>query len=374
MASLPSLLVATHLYANPVRFHQFALARLGAEYGSLSATETLDTFHSAITSGWNIISRRPATGQPDLHDPQAVFDYIFDWLPPYAVVYPTEGFYYWEARVKDAPLYGNLRVADLDAGFLTMAYFVDSESPFESLRIGSESGLSVSTSHERVRRVSYRGKTVAFKLPKTGLEELDRAPLGADEEAVGHIYDDSGVCFFLLYNHATNSFYNILSRTRKPRETFARLDGDHIIGERSGFIFFEDRNLQRELLVGVDLERVRANDHFDGPGDQVPYGLNLRDKLYLAYPNTMLDGGVDEHGVYRFKEAWTRVAISPYQRYADPEAVSRRSAQELASLSEIRGCVYGANKGVVEHRRVPGMGNHNGRRKKQRASDARAKR
>ena len=56
------------------------------------------------------------------------------------------------------------------------------------------------------------------------------------------------------------------------------------------------------------------NSYYDGPFDQVPPRLSLRDKLLRAYPYTKERGGIDNHGNF-IAIADTRVAISPYTTY-----------------------------------------------------------
>lgn len=53
--------------------------------------------------------------------------------------------------------------------------------------------------------------------------------------------------------------------------------------------------------------------YFDGPFDQVPPFLDIRDKLHIVYPY-LKDQGIDLHGNF-LNQPGVRVAVSPYQQY-----------------------------------------------------------
>lgn len=77
-------------------------------------------------------------------------------------------------------------------------------------------------------------------------------------------------------------------------------------------------------MIGTALQHADRNDYFDGPQDQVPYQLDLRDRLHRAYPNTRLGAGIDAHGVYLNMPEWLRIAITPFLRYANLEELTAR--------------------------------------------------
>lgn len=318
--------LATHALRNPFQFHQFDLARLEARYGTLTARDAAHALLSACSSGWSILTTRPGRVVPAYGEDEALFDLVFSWIPPRAVVYPTEGFYYWNLRTGEGVVHGNVRLADLGQGRLSMAYFTSSDEPARHLQRSAAQGLEVEAVGGTSYDVTWKGRTVRFRLPERALDPPRDLRLVPEEEFVGRIHDESGIGFFLLYNRGTSSFYDVLDEEGGLTDTLLRFEPDHLVGERTGFVFFDDREFDRRLLVGVDLARVAANDYLDGPGDQVPFQLDLGDKLYLAYPNTLFGDGVDEHGVYRNTDIWTRVAVSPFHRYSRLEEVLERSA------------------------------------------------
>ena len=77
--------------------------------------------------------------------------------------------------------------------------------------------------------------------------------------------------------------------------------------------------------MGVSRKDIFYNNYFDGPFDQVPPRLPLRDKLHAAYPYTNYSGGIDEHGNFHWFKS-SRVAISPYYDYL--------TAKELVSYHQ----------------------------------------
>lgn len=78
-------------------------------------------------------------------------------------------------------------------------------------------------------------------------------------------------------------------------------------------MFFEDND--RQILVGVNSNQVRGNNYFDGPFDQIPPRLQIKELLERVCPYVKYRGGIDAHGNF-LKLAHTRVAISPYVKYS----------------------------------------------------------
>ncbi len=325
-----------HYRVNPISFHQFLIHEVELKYRVLAWGSLKDWIRSAYGSGWSILKGEPRAEPPALEDPEGVFAYVFSWLPPRAVVYPTEGFYYFSTTLENERVMGNVRVAELEQGKLTMAFFtVPDKKRVWRFEIGPEDQLRTERVSELEFDVTYRDKTVRFVLPKTANEGPTRFALLPEEEFVGQIHDESGLRLFLLFNSTTKSFYEVLDEERGVADKLESF-GDHLlVGRRTGFVFYEDEESDRKLLVGVPLKHVERNDYFDGPGDQVPFNIYLRDKLYVAYPSTLLGAGIDDYGVYLDETQWMRIAISPYLRYAS-----------VAELQErVTNCLFEGSKG-----------------------------
>ena len=163
-----------------------------------------------------------------------------------------------------------------------------------------------------------------------------------EEEFVGRLQDESGIRFFVIYNTNTDSFYEILNEEDGATEKLIELDDDFIIGERTGFLYYNDEEYARKILVGIDSANSAENNYLDGPGDQFPINIDIKEKLRKAYPNTLLGNGTDEHGVYLNKTEWVRIAISPYDRYYSASDVieNRKSCEEkLSDRTEFYTCL-----------------------------------
>ena len=286
-------------------------------------------FHSAYTSGLNILSFKPIYKEPSFDNNREVIEYVYSWIPSYAIAYPTEGFYYWSINLEKQNLSvsGNIRLADLDKGKISTAYFTTNqpERTVYTKEFTTEDGLEIKKISHFLYDLTFNEKTVRFKIEDTSYLPPQNITLNEDEEFIGHIYDESGIKLFLIFNHKTYSFYEILDDEQGVSDTFEDLGESHFLATRSGFIFYDDNEYKRKILVGINFYNSEQNNYFDGPGDQVPYQLWIRDDLYLAYPNTMLGAGTNEHGVFLNKTSWVRSAISPYHRYKDPEEVLERS-------------------------------------------------
>lgn len=306
-----------HSTCNPIEFNQFLLQRLASQPGNFHAAEAWAGVKSAFVSGVGILERRPSRTAPELTDSRAMFSHIFSWIPEYAVAYPTERFYYFKLQVGEREVMGNVRLAELDQGRVSFAYFTLPDKETWIRTVGAEDGLEVEKLSSSEYRVTFEGKTVTFEIQRSEIRGPSKLATLPAEEVVGQLFDESGIRLFVLYNNATNSFYEVLNDEDGVADELLPVgDTSFVVGKRTGFVFYVDKDYRRTLLVGVDLENVKKNNYLDGPGDQVPIALDLRDKMHVAYPNTLLGDGIDEHGVYLKKNEWSRIAVSPYTRYA----------------------------------------------------------
>jgi hypothetical protein len=302
--------------------------------GSATLRDLYRESRSIYASGWNILFGRPIAIAPRFEDQKGVMDYIFSWLPSQVTVYPSEGFYYFVADLADTVVSGNVRIADLDNGEMSFAYFTIGQEPRRTIsgKLQVAKGdITVKKESDLLYQVTYQGKTVTFDVWDSTAKDLLRPELLSDEQVIGRVQDESGVRFFLLYNTTTTSFYYLLdesgpgSKELLPVTTQSAnsLNTPLLFDTRTDFVYYADAAYNRKILVGVHLVHIAANNFFDGPGDQVPYRANLRDMLYVSYPNTRLDQGVNEHGVIQGKDYWVRVAITPYMRYTKPAEIDK---------------------------------------------------
>jgi hypothetical protein len=256
----------------------------------------------------------------EVTDPEEVFAYVFDELSGRVSVRPTENYYYFTFTANGAYFWGNLRLApeDRDQGWLHFAYFEhgrDEHWYYRPFKPGS--GVAVTRLGALRYSVEYRGKQVIFEL-----NDLPQRPppffrLLPGEEFLGRCFDESGFQLLLLYNRERKYFMFALDREQDVPWSFESL-GKHLrLHPSSGFVFFEDADVGRELLVGVDVRNVELNNYFDGPFDQLPDNFiaatRFADYVQAAYPYTR--GQIDSHGRFIGPEGRGRMAITPYKDY-----------------------------------------------------------
>ena len=330
LAALPLLLHGLRL---PIRFNQFMIQEL-EQTDSTRATPALwRRLRSAYSSGLNILRRWPSATPPSFDDELAMFRHIWSWLPTVAWVYPTEGFYYFNFPMEEHSVWGNVRIAAADSGEIGIAYFKRPGNEVRILKLHYEDGVRVRKHNDFRYDVTFEGKTVAFHMNEIN-ESAPEAPLRANEEAIGRIHDEAGVRLHLLFNHETDSFYYVLDETYLLSDTL-RPVGDHVLlSERTGFLYYDEEAASRKVLVGVAHSNVKENNFYDGPGDQVPFRMNLKRKMQRAYKNCLRENGIDTHGVYRKADHWSRLAICPYVIYK--------------SVADVRHLVEDAQKKVQE--------------------------
>lgn len=290
----------------------------------LSFTTLSDQLKTLYRLGLNELFNEPPS--VDYTDPKQFFGYIFSRLPGYAVVYPTETYYYYQVVMPDGKhISGNLRLLDAQDGVMHIGYF-DKNDPHnpdtESWAgdFGKAEGVDIKTINPYEFDVTYNEKTVRFKLSSFVHDTPKSLSLLPDEEFVSQIFDESGIRFSLLYNTSTASFYYVVNEDVGINEDIEALDDNYLLGKRTNYIYYRDSEYDRRLLVGVSENEIFQNSYYDGSFDQVPPRLSIKEKLELAYPYVKYRGGIDEHG--NFKEIdGSRVAISPYYNYESLEDI-----------------------------------------------------
>ncbi len=285
-------------------------------------------------------------------DPNTVFEYVFGQLPEIAIVYPTERYYYYSFDLGEHKVSGNLRFTMADQGIVYFAYFDTKDNTLShSLTLKEENGVVVLPQGNNAYSVEYGQKRVVFHLASEMLfrDESEKVmhnavPLLDNEEVVTGVLDESGYAFILVFNTQDNALYYFLNPLVQVWDQLQKIEGTTLwSGKESGFVFetqkIEKTGQTRYLLLGVNAENIAANNYFDGPFDQVPPDLDLKDKLEASYPYVKLRGGIDQHGNFKQLEH-QRVAISPYVAYMDNQQVVDRvqavkadgSLQHVAAL------------------------------------------
>ena len=305
-----------------VSFNQLMLHKLMFKYGAMSSEDFFDALRANYSFGTGIIfgSQPP---EPSFDDPQAVFAYVFSHIPSHAVVYTTEQLYYFTTSLEgNGEISGNIRVADLDKNILTFVYFqvenMKNQDNFKSYKPKEGIDIEIEKITNSLFRVTYDGKSVEFKIPDytKQIPEIKTLP---EESFIGRIMDESGTGLLLFFNEKTNSFYEVLDESRIT-DRFDPLEKGFVIGKRTGFIYFDDENIEykRKILVGVNFENSKVDNFLDGPGDQVPIHVKIRDDLIKSNPGAALGNGTDEYGVMLGGGEWSRLIVGPFNFYTLP--------------------------------------------------------
>lgn len=250
-------------------------------------------------------------------DPRAVLRHVLSSAPRRAVVWPSERYYYYRFTDGLRQVSGNLRFVDAEAGILHIGYFnAHDPSDQRAASFSASDGVSVRwDASTKTARVECEGIARDFRLDAFA-DSTPVFPLLFGERLVSRVIDESGFWFVLLFHEPTAQFYFVLEPCQPLPESLSRAGSTLPIevGQESRYVFLLDEATGRRVLCGVHASNIRQNNYFDGPFDQVPPRLPLREMLERAYPYVRYRGGIDEHGNFVRLEG-QRVAISPYQAY-----------------------------------------------------------
>ncbi len=316
--SLTTLVCLRTIYHSRIQFNQFTLELRELSSGSISFEVVTDLIRSSVSEFIENLVTADRRAQVRFEDPRDVFEFIFENAPRYAVVYPTETYYYYNFDLPNTHVSGNLRLLDAQLGKIHIGYF-DRDRPHAksyAATFTEKDGVDIKQLGPYLFDVTYKKKTVRFKLNDIAPKPVSGIKILPEEEFVSQIYDESGTKLVLYYNNNTKTFYFLLANRSDAHERLVELTPEFIKGERSDFIYYFDKDYDRTQLVGVYRGNVYANNHFDGPFDQVPPRLQLKEKVNAAYPYTTLAGGIDQHGNFLGFRG-TRISISPYYDYDD---------------------------------------------------------
>lgn len=262
-------------------------------------------------------------------DPVSVFAFVLERLPDRVKVYPTGNYYYFNFVHTGRAYAGNIRLDALnrDSGKVYFAYHSDSAPRPEGgaepdlLSVGvildAVNEVMVERLARLVYRITYGRRSVEFVLNDLAEVKPPANAIGPDDEFVGPIFDESGIRFFLVYNSRLKIFHYVLDETAVVPDDFtaSRLTNRIMIGERTGYAFYRDHQLDRKILIGVLEGNRRANNYFDGPFDQLPdnfiEGETLRETILDIAPR--LKGQIDRLG-RSLDHSW-RYTIDPYLHY-----------------------------------------------------------
>lgn len=306
----------------PCQAFALTLAALAGMMAAAAAQNAAPQLHAHQTYMEQVM--RPTT--LDVSDPMAVFAFVLDSLPDRVKVYPTENYYYFTFSHNGLDYAGNIRLdaSDRDQGKVQFAYYEQTngwldDTPGIFQALDASNGVKLKKLERFIYRLSYKEKSVVFELDDLSQARPPANALAPKEEFIGPVFDDSGIRFFLVYNAAVNNFLYILDETVNVADDFiGGPRGDRIlVGKRTGFVFYRDRQRDRKILIGVYDENVEVNNYFDGPFDQLPdnfvEGETLRNAILKVQPN--LKGRIDRFG--GTPDGQLRYTIAPYLIYKE---------------------------------------------------------
>jgi hypothetical protein len=260
----------------------------------------------------------------DVKDPKAVFAFVFANLPDAVTVYPTENLFYFTFINNGVPYDGNITLAarDRDQGKVNFAYAEDLEgwrgdTPQAHIVLDAAAGVQLEKLDRLVYKMTYRGKSVVFKLVDLSNVRPPASALAPTEKLIGPVFDESGIRFFLVFDQKLKIFHYILDETAGMLDQFEpspRTDRI-LIGKRTAFAFYRDQLRDRKILIGAYEPNMATNTWFDGPFDQLPdnfiEGDSLRNALIASDPT--LKGRIDRFG--NFPNGGERVGLDAYWPY-----------------------------------------------------------
>ncbi len=252
----------------------------------------------------------------DAKSPDAVFAAVFDQLPAKVTVYPTESYYYFTFHLNGIVYAGNIRFDAWDQfdGKVHFAYANEYQywrKPLDPVykKMGPADGVQVTQVNKFLYKIIFKDKTVEFSIPD--LSNVKPAPgmLREDEVYIGPSWDESGVQFYLIFNKTAKTFLYLLVDTPKMDQYEpSSLSPAVTVGNRTSFVFYKDKLMNRQILMGDFIGHTMLNDYFDGPFDQLPdnyvQGSTLLDAILEVEPglkNEKVDRyGADPTGEFRY--------------------------------------------------------------------------
>src|SRR3989344_6511124 len=156
-------------FGNPeVEFNQTYIESVDRQFNSRSFRGALKAALSNYSARLNSFFNDGSVSKVDLADIDSVFGYVWENVPYYAIVYPTEMYYYY--RIPVANLSGNLRFSDIEDDKLSFAFFsTDNSRSFDSDKsyklFDEKDGLKIGKLKNNRAKLTYKGKSIIFELP-----------------------------------------------------------------------------------------------------------------------------------------------------------------------------------------------------------------
>lgn len=270
-----------------------------------------------------------AMPQPlDVRDSLAVLRYVFERLDSVVTVFPSENYYYYRFTHPGGEIAGSLALftRNRDDGILSFSYTLQDTADAGGNALGGggplgvREGVRVTRAGPFAYNVAFAGRTVCFRLHVPNLRPLAAPQLRRDETWVGPSSDESGLRFHLVFNEAAEKLYWVLDEADPVPEVLAPAGGRVLVGTRTRFAFYDDREQRRRIMIGAYLRNIEGNTWYDGPFDQMPdnyvYAGRIEVQRFIerAYPEAR--GLIDRYGSY-LENPSLRVPVANYRPYHD---------------------------------------------------------
>lgn len=263
----------------------------------------------------------------DAARPMDVFRHVLAAAGDEIMVYPSEGYYYFQFQNGPQRILGNIRFDLVDAALGKLNFGYSSPRAFGSELVNHFSvlnaadGVGLTTVSPFEYRLTFEGRTIRVLIHDARQELAGPRPLATGEVYVGPVFDESGVRMHLLFDDVENAFFFVLNGEAAPAETYSAYPGSERveIGDRTGYAFYRDSARNRRILVGVSYANVRSNSYYDGPFDQLPDRFIAPEAMQAlierAYPH--LRGRIGPRGLFLDSE-YMRAMVAPYRQYDWP--------------------------------------------------------
>jgi hypothetical protein len=213
-------------------------------------------------AAWWLQHDPPSADAVRFEDPRSVFEYVWSSLPPVAIVYPTEQYYYYRFQLRQRAVAGNLRLVDADQGILHLGYFDrGDQARAHHLALSAEHEVWIERLDEGRYRVRHAGREVEFVLARRALACAGPPALLKHETCITGVLDESGVPLKMVYDSVHRSFSFVVNGAIAPIDALVSIEGTHgryVLDRRTDFVFYADTRARRTLLVGGRVaERLR---------------------------------------------------------------------------------------------------------------------
>lgn len=325
--------------------------KLGAGFACLLSLASAPIFANDQTSpkvNFNqTFIEQVALPEINLSQRDSVLSLVLKAMPKTITVYPSEGYYYFSFFSNGEQIQGNLRFdASLrDDGKISFVYFKakamgDKDDGYDWV-LSSENGVQLTKTSDFNYQLHFKDITRTIKIYDAKDELANKPELAEHETYVGPVFDESGVRLSLIFDTAAKRFIYLHNSVKGYSETFQALDTDAriLIGSRTGFAYYHDKENKRKILIGVSRQNVENNSYYDGPFDQLPDSFVSPEALQrlIEEQSPQLKGKIGGYGVFLDEED-SRYAISNYLEYQHKDELYRayqcRPYQEKLKLNQ----------------------------------------